>query len=85
MSNESKRGYTHIQALEKEILEMIASGKTQREVFDYFGFKNKYVIKRFVSRYRRRQFAEEDCFGLWPLNNIWGRISIPPMSSRGTQ
>jgi hypothetical protein len=51
-----KRGnYTHVQALEKEILEMLNSGKTQREVAEHYGFRNKNVVKKLVERYHRRQ------------------------------
>lgn len=49
-----KRSYTHIQAVEKEILEMKKAGKTNHEVAEYFGFKDKYIVKRWVSRYNRK-------------------------------
>lgn len=55
MQKENKRGYTHIKAVEQEVLEMLASGKTQREVSIHFGFKDKYVVKRFVARHNRNQ------------------------------
>lgn len=55
MSQEEKRGYTHIQAVAKEVLEMLASGKTQREVSEHYGFKDKYVVKDFVKRHNRQQ------------------------------
>jgi len=38
------RPYTHIQAVEKEMLEMKAAGKTNREIAEHFGFKDKYVV-----------------------------------------
>ena len=38
-----KRKYTHVQKLLPEIEGMIAEGKTQREVADHFGFKDKNV------------------------------------------
>ena len=38
-----KRNYTHVQMLLPEIAAMMAEGKTQREVAEYFGFKDKYV------------------------------------------
>lgn len=47
--------YTHIQALQTEIETMLAQGKTQREVAEYFGFKDKYVVKEFLKRQRRKQ------------------------------
>ena len=38
------RPYTHVQAAEKEMLEMKAEGKTNREIAEYFGFQDKYVV-----------------------------------------
>ena len=35
-----KRNYTHVQMLLPEIEAMIAEGKTQREVAEYFGSKD---------------------------------------------
>lgn len=34
---------------------MIAEGKTQREVAEYFGFKDKYVVKRLLNRQREKR------------------------------
>ena len=48
------RQYTHVQAVEKEILEMKATGKTNREIAEQFGFKDKYVVKGRIKRYNRR-------------------------------
>ena len=36
-----KRNYTHVQALLSEIRAMLAEGKTQREVAEYYGFRDK--------------------------------------------
>jgi DNA-binding CsgD family transcriptional regulator len=49
MSGSEKRNYTHIKALESEVLAMIEEGHTQREIAEHFGFKDKYVIKRFMN------------------------------------
>ena len=49
------RQYTHVQAVEKEMLEMKAAWKTNREIAEYFGFKDKYVVKGWVKRYNRRK------------------------------
>ena len=38
------RRYTHVKALEKEILEMKVRGMTNREIADHFGFKDKHVV-----------------------------------------
>ena len=50
-----KKNYTHVQMLLPEIEAMIAEGKTQREVAEYFGFKDKYVVKRLLNRQREKR------------------------------
>ena len=47
--------YTHVQMLLPEIEAMIAEGKTQREVAEYFGCKDKYVEKRLLNRQREKR------------------------------
>ena len=54
----SKRNYKHIQEFLPEIEEMIAGGKSQREVAEHFGFKDKYVVKELLKRERRKQRKE---------------------------
>ena len=49
------RTYTHVHALENEIMLMKESGKTNREIAEHFGFKNKYVVKQLVARKNRRE------------------------------
>ena len=49
-----KRNYTHVQALLSEIRAMLAEGKTQREVAEYYGFRDKQVVKRLLERERRK-------------------------------
>ena len=49
-----KGNYTHVQALLPEIKTMLAEGKTQREVAEYYGFKDKYVVKQLLTRERRK-------------------------------
>ena len=48
------RQYTHVQEVEKEMLEMKAFGKTNQEIAERFGFKDKYVVKEWGKRYNRR-------------------------------
>ncbi|MBO1680374.1 imidazolonepropionase, partial [Bittarella massiliensis] len=48
-----KRNYTHVQALLPEIKAMLAEGKTQREVAEHYGFRDKQVVKRLLERERR--------------------------------
>lgn len=50
-----KRNYTHVQKLLPEIEAMMAERKTQREVAEYFGFKDKYVVKRLLNRQREKR------------------------------
>ena len=50
-----KRKYTHIQVLLPEIKGMLAEGKTQREVAEHYGFKDKQVVKRLLERERRKE------------------------------
>lgn len=50
-----RRNYTHVQELLPEIEGMISAGKTQREVAEQFGFKDKYVVKRLLKRQREKQ------------------------------
>lgn len=50
-----KRNYTHVQILLPEIDAMLSAGKTQREVAEHFGFKDKYVVKRLLKRQREKQ------------------------------
>ena len=50
-----KRNYTHIQVLLPEIKAMQAEGKTQREIAEHFGFKDKHVVKELLKRERRKE------------------------------
>ena len=51
-----KRGnYTHVQKLLPEIKAMLETGKTQREVAEYYGFRDKYVVKQLLTRERRKE------------------------------
>ena len=50
-----KRNYTHVQVLLQEIKAMLAAGKTQREVAEHYGFKNKQVVKKLLERERRKE------------------------------
>ena len=50
-----KRNYTHVQALLPAINAMLAEGKTQWEVAEYYGFQDKQVVKRPLARERRKE------------------------------
>ena len=51
----SKRKYEHVQALLPEIRVMVAAGKTQREIAEFFGLSDKYVVKRLLRRERDKE------------------------------
>ena len=50
-----KQNYTHVQALLPEIRAMLAAGRTQREVAEYYGFPDKKVVKGLLERERRKE------------------------------
>lgn len=54
-----KRNYTHVQALLPEIKAMLAEGKTQREVAEYYGIRDKQVVKGLLKRERRKEHKLE--------------------------
>ena len=51
----SKRSYTHVKELLPAIQEMVEQGKTQREIAEYYGFKDKLVVKRLLERARKKE------------------------------
>ena len=51
----SKRSYTHVKELLPAIQEMVERGKTQREIAEYYGFKDKLVVKRLLQRARKKE------------------------------
>ena len=50
----TKRTYTQVQDLLPEIREMIAAGKTQREIAEHYGFSSKTVVKQLLNRERKK-------------------------------
>ena len=50
-----KRNYTHIPALLPDIKAMQTEGKTQREIAEYYGFRDKQVVKELLKRERRKE------------------------------
>lgn len=50
----SKRKYTHLQALEGEILTMREMGLTRQEIAERLGL-SKVQIKNWINRYNRKQ------------------------------
>ena len=51
----SKRDYTHVQALLPDIKTMVEKGKTQREIAEYYGFKDKTIVKGLLKRERKKR------------------------------
>lgn len=51
----SKTKYTHVKKFLPEIVTMKAEGKTHQEIANYFGFKDKYVVKELLKRERRKE------------------------------
>lgn len=71
-----KWNYTHVQTLLPEIRAMLAEGKTQREVAEYYGFRNKQVVKRLLERERRKERKLEA--GIIPRPKGRPRRDAPP-------
>ena len=51
----TKRNYTHVKELLPAILKMVEQGKTQREIAEHYGLKDKLVVKRLLERERRKE------------------------------
>lgn len=54
----TKRTWTDIKSIEREILEMRAAGKTRQEIADELGL-TKIQVKNWVSRYNREQARQD--------------------------
>ena len=60
----SKRGYTQVQILLPEIQRMVEEGKTQREIAEHFGLRDKCTVKELLKRERRK--AAKIAAGIMP-------------------
>ena len=49
------RKYEKVQELLPTIKARLADGKTQREIAEEFGLKDKYVVRRLLTRERRKE------------------------------
>ena len=65
-----KRGYTHVKELLPSIKAMVAAGKTQREIADYYGFKDKEVVREALKRDRRKAKAAPKFRGRKPAKTL---------------
>ena len=75
-----KRKYTHVQTLLPEIKAMLAEGKTQREVAEYYGFRNKQVVKGLLERERRKERKLEAGIIPRPKGAGQGGMPLPEIS-----
>ena len=50
-----KRGYSHVKELLPAIHQMVAEGKTHREIAEHYGFREKEVVKEALKRERRKE------------------------------
>lgn len=66
----SKRSYTHVKELLPEIQEMVEQGKTQREIAEYYGFKDKLVVKRLLERTRKKEQTVPKIRGRKPAKTL---------------
>ena len=51
----SKREYTQVQHLLPEIKRLREKGKTNRQIAEQYGFKNKEVVEQLLARERRKE------------------------------
>lgn len=66
----SKRSYTHVKELLPAIQEMVEQGKTQREIAEYYGFKDKLVVKRLLERARKKERTVPKIRGRKPVKTL---------------
>ena len=66
----SKRNYTHVKDLLPAILEMVEQGMTQREIAEYYGFKDKLVVKKLLERSRKNQTIIPKARGRKPAKTL---------------
>ena len=66
----SKRGYTHVKELLPAIQGMIEQGMSQQEVADYYGFKDKMVVKELLRRGRRKNTQIPKSRGRKPVKTL---------------
>ena len=72
----SRQKYTHVQVLLPEIRAMEAAGKTKREIAEYFGLRDKNVVKQLLKREWRKE--EKIVAGIMPHPKGRPRKDAPP-------
>ena len=66
----SKRSYTHVKELLPAIQQMVEDGKTQREIAEHYGFKDKLVVKRLLERERKKERTVPKLRGRKPAKTL---------------
>ena len=66
----SKRNYTYVKDLLPAILAMVEQGMTQREIAEYYGFKDKLVVKKLLERSRKNQTSIPKARGRKPAKTL---------------
>ena len=66
----TKRNYTHVKELLPAILKMEEQGKTQREIAEHYGLKDKLVVKRLLERERRKERNQRKSRGRKPAKTL---------------
>ena len=70
------RKYEKVQELMPVIKERLTSGRTQREIAEEFGLKDKYVVHRLLTRERRNERKREAGIVLRPKGRP-GKAALP--------
>ena len=65
-----KRNYTQVKELLPGILKMVEQGKTQREIAEHYGLKDKMVVKRLLERERRKERNQRKSRGRKPAKTL---------------
>ena len=66
----TKRNYTQVKELLPGILKMVEQGKTQREIAEHYGLKDKMVVKRLLERERRKERNQRKSRGRNPAKTL---------------
>ena len=66
----TKRNYRHVKELLPAILKMVEQGKTQREIAEHYGLKDKMVVKRLLERERRKERNQRKSRGRKPAKTL---------------
>ena len=64
------RNYTQVKELLLGILKMVEQGKTQREIAEHYGLKDKMVVKRLLERERRKERNQRKSRGRKPAKTL---------------